>query len=170
MYGTTMGRLSKPIYYNPNSILFWRLKGANLMIKSIEIESHFQVGISNNLSSPMGCCCSALTFWQVKHRSTNFAISLFMLSYQKYCFKSRYIFFAPGCIEYRMLWASVSIFSFNSVLSGTHKWVYNLNVPSTSTTKPGTYLSPNFAWFSTVWHPPASETLFLLIEKVAPLR
>jgi len=32
------------------------------MKKSIETESHFQVGISSGLNSPMGCWCSALTF------------------------------------------------------------------------------------------------------------
>jgi len=46
-----MARLGEPIHYDPNSILLEAERG-NVM-KSIEIESHLQVGISNGLSSPI---------------------------------------------------------------------------------------------------------------------
>ena len=123
---------------------FLEAEMGNPMMKSIEIESHFQVGIASGLNPPMGHWCSALTFGQVKHLSAYPVISLFILSHQMYCFKSRYIFVPPGCIKYRVLWAFVSIFSFNSALLGTHKRFWNLNILSASTTKPGACLSLNF--------------------------
>ena len=51
-------------------------KGQSIM-KSIEIESHFRMGISKSLNLRTGCWGSALTFWQVKHLSTFSAIFFF---------------------------------------------------------------------------------------------
>ncbi|MFS7922656.1 hypothetical protein Hanom_Chr03g00251601 [Helianthus anomalus] len=42
----------------------------NLVTKSIVINSHFQIGISNCCNKPEGFWCSALTCEQVKHLET----------------------------------------------------------------------------------------------------
>ena len=133
-------------------------------MKSIELEYHFQVGISNGLSSPIDRWCSALTFWQVKNLFMYFAISLFILSHHKYCFKSL------GCTEYRVLWASNNIFSFSSSLSCNHNWFWNLNVPSSSTTKQAGFPFFRFCLILCSLHPRSDGILFLLIRKVAPLK
>ena len=118
---------------------FLEAERGNPMMKSIEIESHFQVGTSSSPNCPTGRWCSALTFWQVKHLSIYSTIFLFTLSHQKYCFKSGNIFVPSGCTKYGLLWASINVFSFSYALSGAHNRVWNLNVPSSSTTIPGDF-------------------------------
>jgi len=48
-----MGKFRELIDYHPDDILF-KAEGGNPMMKSIEIESHFQMDISRGLSSPSG--------------------------------------------------------------------------------------------------------------------
>jgi len=79
MYGEKMGGL-RSLSTITKIVFFLEAKRGNPKMKSIEIESHFQVEIFSSLNSLTGRWCSALTFWQVKHLSTYSVISLFMLS------------------------------------------------------------------------------------------
>jgi len=78
---------------------FLEAERSNPIIKSINIESHFQVGISKGLSSPTARWYSAFTFWHVKYLSTYSAISLFTSSHQKNCLRSLYIFVLLGVLS-----------------------------------------------------------------------
>ena len=143
--------LVKSVHDHPVAF-FFEAERDNPITKSIEIESYFQVGISQDLSSPTGRWCSSFTFWHVKHLSTYSAISLFIFSHQKNCLKSQYIFVPPRCTEYRVLWASSRILFFSSSLLGTHSLFWNLKVPSSCTKKPG-----DFPW----------ATLHLILSSLA---
>jgi len=55
-----MGRLGESIYYQSMAFFLDAVR-VNAIIKTIEMESHFHVGVSNGLSSPTGHWCSTLT-------------------------------------------------------------------------------------------------------------
>jgi len=94
----------------------------NPMMRSIEIESHFYVGISNNLSSSTSCWSSSLILWWVRHLSTYSVISLFILSYNKYCFRSVYIFGPPACTLISSIMSFCQYLLFQFIIFVRHTW------------------------------------------------
>jgi len=127
-----MSRFGEYINYDPNGIPF-KAKRGNPMMKSILIESHFQVGIFNSLNSPTGHWCSALTLCWVKHLSTYYTIWLFILRPQSIVLgPCTSLFLLDVLIS--VLWAYANIFSFNSSLPRIYNRFSNLSALSVRTT------------------------------------
>ena len=69
--------------------------------KSIAMLSHFLLRISNGCNNSPGLWCSTFAFWQVKHVTTYWVISLFIPDHQNDSFRSWCILVVPGC---RLRW------------------------------------------------------------------
>jgi hypothetical protein len=101
-------------------------------MKSMQMFSHFHSGILKGCRFSVGLKWSALILWQVSHSDTYFAISRFILVYQKFFFKSWYILLVPEWIEYREQWATSMILRWSSKSFGTTRRSLNHRTPSTS--------------------------------------
>ena len=104
--------------------------------KSIEILSHFYLGISKGYSAPNSFWWSIFTFWQIKHLFTNSAISDFILGYQNISLRSWYILLIPGCIIKLLLWASSKILPLRPSTTSTHNLPWYFHNPLLSWVNP----------------------------------
>jgi len=71
--------------------------------KSMEMLSHFHIGISKGCRIPLDLWCSTFAFWHVKQATTNCATSLFIPFHQKVSLRSWCILVMPGCMLRRLL-------------------------------------------------------------------
>jgi hypothetical protein len=115
------------------------LRGKPTM-KSMQISSHFHSGMLNDCGFPTGW--PALTLQHVSHSATYLTISHFILVHQKFFFKSWYILFVHGWIEYLEQCASSTILWRSSKSLGTTRQFLNHRTPSTSSWKH--FTSSNF--------------------------
>jgi hypothetical protein len=104
-------------------------------IKSIQMFSQFHSGMLKGCRFLMGLKWSTLILWHVSHLDTYFAISRFIHVHQKFFFKSWYILFVPGWIEYHEQWPSSMILRRSSKSFGTTRRSLNYTTPSTSCQK-----------------------------------
>jgi len=139
---------------------FFEVDRGNPMTISIEIEFHFQVGISNVHNSPTGCWCSSLTFWQIRHLSMDSAISSSYYStksiaiglYTSWCLLDA---LSIECSQPPLRSSSLILHFFD-----THRWFWNCKIASSCSTNPGDFLlsrfffilwsSRSFSWFTQI--------------------
>jgi hypothetical protein len=124
--------------------------------------SHFHSGMLNGCRFPVGLRWLALTLRHVSHSDTYFAISHFIRVHQKF-FKSWYILFVLGRIEYLEQWASSMILRWSSRSFGTTRRSLNHRTPSTSCRKH--WASPN-SNFWRIWPIPTSILWAVMISSL----
>jgi len=111
--------------------------------KSIEMLSHFHIGIFKGCKIPPGLWCSTFVFCYVKQADTNCATSFFLPCHQKVSLRSWYILVMSGCKLRRLLCPSSRINFFTSTSSGTHTLPWNFNMPSLPKAKSFASFDPN---------------------------
>ena len=101
-------------------------------MKSMEISSHFQIGMGKGYKYHGVCMWSALTLPQVSHSTTYWVISCFILDHQYKWRKSWYILLLPRWIDNFEWWASFKIFLLTSSFDGTTNLSLYLTTPCSS--------------------------------------
>jgi hypothetical protein len=114
-------------------------------MKSIQMFSHFHLGMLKGCRFPTGLKWSALTPRQVSHSDTYLAISHFILVHQNFFFKSWYIL-VPGWIEYHERRGSSMILRRSSKSFRTTRQSLNHRTPSASCQKHRTSSNSSLRW------------------------
>jgi hypothetical protein len=115
-------------------------------MKSMQMFSHFHLGMLKGSRFPTGLKWSALTLQHVSHSDIYFSISRFILVHHKFFFKSWYILLVPGWIEYREQWASSMILRWSSKSFRITRRPLNHKTLSTSCRKHWASPNSNLRW------------------------
>ena len=131
--------------------------------KSIHIRLHFHSGMGSGCSSLKGYWCSALICWQVKHCSTNWAISLHVIP--PISFSNVTIHFSATMVHW--VWGTMGFFIisfFNAKSFGTQSLFPNLKIPSLDTLNPSLFPSCTYSMIFTICVPSTYELLIFSIK------